>query len=504
MMQQVSQELEDCQVVIFGGTGDLSHNKLLPAFYRLLEQDSLPANFSIVGLGRRNEDQGEYLAAVKESLKEAVDGFQEEIWNRLQDKIYYHKFDLTDKPGYKDLKQKLAAVDKEHGTGGKRMFYLATAPGFFGLIVENLQDCGLVESDYKLWPRLVIEKPFGRDLNSARELNDKITKIFPERNIYRIDHYLGKEMTQNILIIRFANVLFEPIWNNKYVDNVQIVSTETVGVKKRGKYYDRAGALRDMVQNHMLQLLALTAMEPPADMSAEAIRREKVKVLKSLPQFSPEMLEKDVVTGQYTEGTVNGEEVIGYQEEEDIDSDSQTETFMTCKVMPNNLRWSGVPFYIKTGKRLDQKRTEIIVEFKSSFHPSLAADFDLKPDLLRIEIQPEEGVSLQFNAKEPGTEKNVIPVNMNFCQNCRIGINTPEAYEELLTSIMKGDQSMFTHWEEVKYSWKFIDQIARARREADTKVHSYQPGTFGPKAAERLLTRDNRTWWDKEGYYENI
>ncbi|MFW5980814.1 MAG: glucose-6-phosphate dehydrogenase, partial [Halanaerobiaceae bacterium] len=477
------------QIIIFGGTGDLAHRKIFPGLYNLINQNQLPDNFSVFPVGRSYKNNKEY----KEGMYKAVKQYSrfeltEENWQNLADRIYYQRFNFTNESGYKKLKKNLS-------NSGNRIFYLAVAPEYFGLIVEQLYSHNLINSNTGE-ARLVIEKPFGHDLESARKLNKKIRKVFPENNIYRIDHYLGKEMLQNILVIRFANIFFEPIWNNKYIDNIQIISSEKSGVGQRGNYYDRAGALKDMLQNHMMQLLTLTAMEPPGTMETESIRNEKVKILQALMDFQPDNIENYVVRGQYGQGEIDGKKVKGYKEESGIESGSSTETFVALKTYINNLRWDGVPFYIKTGKRLTKKSTEIIVEFKSRPHPAYMKNFpELKSNLLIIRVQPLEGVCFQFNAKQPGTRQNIIPVQMDFCQNCNINANSPEAYERLILDMIKGDPTLFTRWDEVEYSWKFIDKIAGAWDNIETDFPDYKAGTSGPEAADKLLERDGRKWW---------
>ncbi|MFP4661873.1 MAG: glucose-6-phosphate dehydrogenase [Halanaerobiales bacterium] len=481
------------QIVIFGATGDLTHRKLLPAFYNLFQQDQLPEELSILAIGRRDKDSQIY----REEAYEAVSDnsrfdLDEDTWDDFAGNIEYLRFDFREDDGYEKLREKI--IDK-----AQRIFYLAVSPDYFGLIVDKLDENELAHSDYSD-TRVVIEKPFGRNLETARQLNAKINNVFPEKDIYRIDHYLGKEMLQNIMVIRFANSLFEPLWNNKYIDNIQIISNESSGVGERGGYYDDSGALRDMVQNHMMQLLTLTAMEPPVEMDTESIRNEKVKVLKAL-QLEYDNLEQYVVRGQYCAGEVDGEEVPAYRDEERTADDSITETFVALKLFINNLRWGGVPFYIKTGKRLTHKSTEVVVEFKAEAHPAYQSEYaDLLPNILVIRIQPQEGIFFQFNAKKPGTEHNIVPVQMDYCQNCQLGNNSPEAYERLLFDIMRGDSTLFTRWDEVEYSWRFIDKIASRWQEKEADFPNYQAGTAGPEAADKLLADDGRSWWTIEGF----
>lgn len=483
--------------VIFGGTGDLTYRKLIPALYHLQYGKMLPEHFAVVTIGRRDKTTEEYRNELYEAVKK-FSRFQldESEWNTLRERIYYQQMDFTDDQGYPLLKSWLEELDQIHQTMGNRIYYLAVAPEYFGLIVEKLHDHGMANNEDS-WQRVMIEKPFGRDLQSAKYLNQKITSVFKEEHTYRIDHYLGKEMLQNIMVIRFANALFEPIWNNKYIDHIQISSSEIVGVENRGGYYEKAGALRDMVQNHMLQLLTLTAMEPPISLETETIRDEKVKVLRSIQEFTPDLVAKNVVRGQYGEGIVQQKKVVRYREEERVSPISETETFVALKVNINNFRWAGVPFYIRTGKRMPVKSTEVVVQFKPLDHILYFKEYgNLLPNLLVIRIQPEEGVFLQFNAKQPGTKNMIVPVKMDFCQNCQIGSNSPEAYERLLYDVMRGDSTLFTRWDEVEYSWKLVDMIAEAWTTQKIELPNYEAGSWGPKEADELLHRDQRKWWN--------
>jgi glucose-6-phosphate 1-dehydrogenase len=345
------------------------------------------------------------------------------------------------------------------------------------------------------WRRVVIEKPFGRDLKSAQFLNQAITGVFSEKDTYRIDHYLGKEMLQNIMVIRFANALFEPVWNNRFIDNIQISSSETVGVENRGDYYEKSGVLRDMVQNHMLQLLTLTAMEPPVNLETESIRDEKVKVLRSLQYLTPELVRENGVRGQYGPGRIQNKEVPGYREEKRVDPKSFTETFIAMKAQVENFRWSGVPFYIRSGKRMPAKSTEVVVQFKQVPEILFFKEYGImEPNFLVIKVQPQEGVFLSFNAKKPGTSMNIVPVQMDFCQNCLLEHDSPEAYERLLYDVMRGESTLFTRWDEVEYSWRYVDSIAEAWENEKTDFPNYAAGTWGPQKAEELIERDNKKW----------
>lgn len=476
------------ELVIFGGTGDLACHKLIPALYNLHQQGKLPQQLTISAIGRRYNSEREYFHQIRQSVEEFSRlGLEINSWEEFKKKINYLQFDIKKDQGYKNLKMKL-------NSNAYHIFYLAVAPDFFDLIVEKIKKHGLNNNQTQV-ARLVIEKPFGHNLKSARRLNEKIINVFPEKDIFRIDHYLGKEMLQNIMVIRFGNSIFEPLWNNKYIDNIQIISTESNGVGDRAGYYDQAGALKDMVQNHMMQLLTLTAMEPPVNMETKSIRDEKVKILKVL-QLDTGDIKNNVIRGQYGPGEVDGEVVVGYREEEGTSDKSNTESFVAIKLCINNLRWQGVPFYIKTGKRLTHKSTEVIVEFKSGVHPFYNNKKSrINPNILVIRIQPLEGVFFQFNSKEPGTEQEVVPVKMNYCQNCKLESNSPAAYERLLYDIMKGDSTLFTRWDEVEHAWEFIDNINRNWINTLPDFPNYCAGSRGPEAAEHMLKRDGRNWW---------
>jgi glucose-6-phosphate 1-dehydrogenase len=467
-------------LVIFGATGDLTRRKLYPALFNLWREGLLPRNFAIVCVGRRDISPSE----LYRDASDAVHNFsrrrghsQQELDAFLQ-RLSYYQLEFHDQQGYGGLKDYLDQVDGIWHTRGNRVFFLAVAPIFFSIISRQLKDHGMTKN-HDSWQRLVVEKPFGQDLASAISLNRDVRSIFPEENIYRIDHYLGKEMTQNIMVIRFANTFFEPLWNNRYVDHVQISFAETIGVETRGTYYEQAGALRDMMQNHALQILSLIAMEPPVALDTESVRDEKVKVLRSL-----KILEDDVVRGQYE----------GYRQEDHVAPDSQTETFVALKATIDNFRWAGVPFYLRTGKRLPQKYVEIVISFKRLPGVLYFENEDLGPNVLVIRLQPEEGVYLQFNAKRPGTASMIQPVSMDFCQNCHNGLNSPEAYERLLYDVMRGDSTLFTRWDEVEHSWRFVEKIARWWEEGDHPLPVYAPNTWGPPASHALLQADGRSW----------
>ncbi len=487
-----------CVLVIFGGTGDLTHRKLLPAIYNLKHSGKLPDNFAMVSIGRKEISQDEYREQVYKSIKnysrfKAID---EGLWEDIASRLYYRRFAFEDSSGYESLKVFLDSIDRDYGTKGNRIFYLAVAPEYFGSITDELYKQHMIINENS-WQRLIIEKPFGRDLSSAQKLNNKINGVFGEENTYRIDHYLGKEMIQSLMVLRFANSIFEPLWNNKYIDNIQISSSETVGVENRGGYYEHSGALKDMVQNHMLQLLTLTAMEPPVNLNSSSIRDEKIKILRSLEEITPKKIKQDIIRGQYGEGIVNNTKLIGYRQEEKVSPSSNTETFVALKLHVENFRWAGVPFYIRTGKRMKTKSTEIIIQFKSTPKVLYSKEFNnLSPNLLVIGVQPREGITFKFNTKRPGTENLVIPVDMDFCQTCQFESNTPEAYERLIYDVMNGDNTLFTSWKEVEYSWKFVDNISSKWGDNNLVLPNYEAGSFGPKEADELLARDNRHWWN--------
>ncbi|MGD6991245.1 glucose-6-phosphate dehydrogenase [Sutcliffiella horikoshii] len=480
-------------IVIFGATGDLAKRKLYPSIYRLYKNGSISKNFAVVGVARRPLTNEEFRSNVSKSVSSVAngDGNVEEFSSHF----YYHPFDVTSSKSYQQLKGLLGDLDSDYETNGNRIFYLAMAPEFFGTIATNLKSEGLTETDG--WKRLVIEKPFGHNLPSAKDLNAEIRQAFDESEIYRIDHYLGKEMVQNIEVIRFANALFEPLWNNRYISNIQITSSEVLGVEDRGRYYENSGALRDMVQNHMLQMVALLAMEPPIKLNPEEIRSEKVKVLRAMRKIEQDDVEDYFVRGQYGAGIVDGDQVQGYREGNSVDPNSNTETYVAGKLLIDNFRWAGVPIYIRTGKRMSEKSTKIIVQFKDipmNLYYNRGEKVD--PNLLVINIQPEEGITLHLNAKKSGKDVTTTPIKLDYTNNCIDGINTPEAYERLIYDAMRGDMTNFTHWDEVALSWSFIDEISKAWENTRAfDFPNYESGSMGPKQADGLLEKDGFHWW---------
>lgn len=486
-----------CIITIFGGTGDLTHRKLIPALHNLAHEGLLPEEFAIVGVGRKAMNHIEY----RNELMASVEKFSRykvkpKIWERFASRIYYYNLNFDDSDSYTGLKTYLENIDEAIGTKGNRLYYLSVAPSYFETITLNLQKHSMAENK-ESWQRIVIEKPFGRNLETAGYLNRVISNVFPADNIFRIDHYLGKEMLQNLLVIRFGNSMFESIWNSRYLDNIQITSSETVGVENRADYYESSGALKDMLQNHMLQLLALVAMEPPANLDAVSIRNEKVKFLQSLARMDYNMLKNNIVRGQYGEGTLNGKAVPGYRSEPGINPLSNTDTFTALKLMAGNFRWGTMPFYLRTGKRMPEKTTNIILEFKSMPEILYFKEYKgMQPNLLEIRIQPKEGISFSFNAKKPGTENKISNVKMDFCQNCLYENNSPESYERLMADALRNDQTLFTSWEEIEASWSFVDKISDVWQKEAPIFPNYAPGTWGPPPADELLTRNGHHWWN--------
>ncbi|MEC4567947.1 glucose-6-phosphate dehydrogenase [Paenibacillus sp. CMAA1739] len=490
---------------IFGATGDLARRKLFPAIYSLYREGKLAEDFAVIGVARRPRTEEEFrndlYASIQEFSRYKAENDQE--WQAFAEHFEYKSLDINNVDGFHELRQQTEAIEGKFNIPGNRLFYLALAPELFGSVSKSLKEGGMLEG--KGWNRLVIEKPFGYNLESAQELNIEIREVFAEEEIYRIDHYLGKEMVQNIEVIRFANAFFEPLWNNKHIANVQITLSETVGVEERGGYYDHSGALRDMGQNHMLQMLTMIAMEPPSRLLPEDIRDEKVKVLRSLRPFeSTEDVRTNVVRGQYTEGSYRGQQLSGYRQEDKVDPQSNTETYFASRVFVDNFRWAGVPFYIRTGKRLPVKTTEIVVEFKSMpTNVYLGQKHTLEPNLLVIRVNPMEGIYIKINAKKPGSESDIEPLAMDFCQSCMVGINSPEAYERLLMDAIEGDSTYFTRWDEVATAWRFVDRIAKAWQQTPDTLETYAAGSWGPDGAHKLLEQDGFKWWPVSGQDED-
>src|SRR5438876_5426373 len=487
---------QPCTIVIFGATGDLTHRKLIPALYNLAADGHLPPAVTIVGFARREKSDDQFRNELENaSRKFSRQTVRDDIWKTFSQSVFYHQSEFGDPNGYKSLAERLEKIDKERGTRGNRLFYFAAGPDQFETILKHLKAAGLNRAKEGSWARVIIEKPFGTDLKSARELNRIVRHSFSEEQTYRIDHFLGKETAQNILVLRFANAIFAPLWNTHYIDHVQITAAETLGVEGRAGFYERAGALRDMVQNHLLQLLCLVAMEPPMDLSADSIRDEKVKVVRSLRRFAQSDVAANVVRGQYAEGAINGKPVAGYRQEPNVKPDSETETFVALRLFIDDWRWADVPIYMRVGKRLPKSATEISIHFKKA--PAVLFNKDLtEQNVLVIRIQPDEGISLRIHAKVPGASFRIEPVKMDFHYGTSFGKASPEAYERLLLDAMSGDATLFARRDEVEEAWAFIDPIEEAwhAKKDAPELFFYPAGSWGPEAADDLLAGDGRAW----------
>jgi glucose-6-phosphate 1-dehydrogenase len=492
---------EPCAMVIFGASGDLTERKLIPALFYLTRERMLPAGFSVIGCARTpatdesfRQEMGQ---AVKKYLKlsSESDAFVESFGKG----IYYITDDFSDPAAYSQLKTLLDRLDHERGTGGNRLFYLATPPSFFPVIVKHLGAAGLATPKFpeQSWTRIIIEKPFGRDLESARELNRVVNEVFREDQVYRIDHYLGKETVQNLLVFHYANGIFEPFWNRRYIDHVQLSVAEELGVEDRGSYYEEAGLARDMIQNHVLQLLSLVAMEPPATFDATSVRDEKAKVLRALRPLPLDRMDEFCVRGQYGEGWVAGQKVPGYRSEPKVSPTSTTETYAALKLYVDNWRWADVPFYLRSGKRLAKRVSEISIQFRRVPHllfKGIGAD-GIEPNVLSVNVQPNEGISLKFCAKLPGATMQIRPVRMEFRYGESFGAPPPTAYETLLLDCMLGDGTLFNRSDAVELSWELVDPIlAYWRQQGASGLASYQAGSWGPAEADALIERDGRQW----------
>jgi glucose-6-phosphate 1-dehydrogenase len=491
---------DPCAVVLFGATGDLTHRKLMPALYKLAQGGNLPSEYAIVGFARRDWTDDDLRAEFEKSLAKEAGAEFKEVWPQFASHIAFSPGTFDDAGSYAKLKETLEKLDKTHGTRGNRIFYLAVSPEFFPTIIAGLGKAGLIYPGYQdsPWSRVVIEKPFGHDLESARALNREVADVLDERQVYRIDHYLGKETVQNILAFRFGNSIFEPIWDRSNVHSVQLTVAEEVGMAGgRGSYYDTAGTIRDMVQNHMMQLLCFVAMEPPVDLSADGVRNEKLKVLQALPQWGPKDVYKNVVRARYTAGSMHGEDVPGYLQEKGVKPDSTTDTYLAIRLELNNWRWAGVPFYLRTGKRLPKRATEIAIQFRRP--PTELFNFEsdghIGANQLVLRIQPNEGISLAFEAKIPGSRSRLQEVRMDFRYGTAFAAPPPEAYERLLLDVMLGDPTLFTRTDEVESAWRFISQILDAWKEPDAPAPvEYPAGSWGPAEADELIGRDGFRW----------
>ncbi|ADE55217.1 glucose-6-phosphate dehydrogenase [Coraliomargarita akajimensis] len=487
-------------MVIFGASGDLTARKLVPAIFNLGVDNLLPGDFHLIGYGRKPIEDEAFRSIMDEAINEfSRRPLNEEIWGRVRSTMTYHAGGYDESAAFVSLAQKIDAIEAELGREVQRLFYISTPPSVFEPIIANLGSSGLARAHFgtKLASKVIIEKPFGRDLESARELNASINGVFDESQVYRIDHYLGKETVQDLLVQRFANSIFEPLWNREYVDNVQITVAESLGVGTRGGYYDTSGALRDMIQNHTMQLVALTAMEPPVSLDPESIRDEKVKVLKAIQPLELKPVGGDVVRARYTGGLVNGEAVPAYLDAEGIPADSTTETYAALRLSINNWRWKGVPFYIRSGKRMARRASEIAIQFKRppGILFSEGSKFDVAANTMVIRIQPDEGVTLVMNSKVPGLETRTQPVKMHFRYSTTFGSNTPEAYERLILDAMIGDSTLFIRGDETEASWKLVTPILEYWKECGAQgLEEYAAGSWGPLASEQMLWEKSHQW----------
>jgi glucose-6-phosphate 1-dehydrogenase len=485
-------------MVLFGATGDLSHRKVFPALAQLWRTNLLPADWALVAVGRRPYDDASFREDVAASLHANCRiQLDPEMEGQFLERIAYHKGDFADDATYDTLAAKLEDMHVEHDMASNLLFYLATQPSAFPQIVAQVGRCGL---DHEVhgggWRRIIVEKPFGRDFDSAKKLNREMLRVFRESQVYRIDHYLGKETVRNLMVFRFGNGIFEPLWNRRYVDHVQITVAESIGVEDRGAFYEETGAARDVLQNHLLQLLTLVAMEPPATFEADALRDEKLKTLRSIRPPTYQDVAREVVRGQYDKGWVGGQPVKGFREENEVDAESETETFIAARFDIDDWRWSGVPFYLRTGKRLAKRATEIAIQFRDVPH-RLFADTatDPQPNLLAMRIQPDEGMLLRFNSKVPGLGLEIRPVTMDFTYGAAFSSDTPDAYETLILDSMLGDQSLFTRADEVEAAWALVSPMHQAWLDMPApEFPNYAAGTWGPEAADALIERDSRRW----------
>ena len=498
--QRLQAPVGNCAIVIFGASGDLTARKLMSALFNLARRNQLPAGFAVVGVARTRMNDETF----RQRMQQAVSEFGGEavagpVWDGFAQNFFYISEDFADLQGRSAVAARLADIDRQRGIPGNRLFYLATPPSAYIGIIRSLAERGLAgpKAPPQGWKRIIVEKPFGRDLDSARALDQEVLRVFSEEQVFRIDHYLGKEIVQNVLVFRFGNGIFEPIWNRRYIDHVQITAAEELGVEGRGAYYEEAGVVRDMIQNHMLQLLCLVAMESPVVFDAEAVRNEKVKVLRALrPLLSPNDVEQFAARGQYGPGSVGGAGVVGYREEPGVSPASQTETYAAVKFLIDNWRWADVPFYVRSGKRLPKRVTEIAIQFRRAPHLLFGrspAD-RIEANVLALRIQPDEGISLKFVAKSPAQGLHVRPVDMDFRYGAAFGVEPPSAYETLLLECLRGDPMLFARGEWVERAWAYVMPIIETWAAAPSDFPNYEAGSWGPQEADLLLARDGRVW----------
>jgi glucose-6-phosphate 1-dehydrogenase len=489
------QRVPECAVVIFGANGDLTKRKLMPALYRLAYDRRLSAGFAVVGISRSPMTDEQFREKMLDSVKKFSEDteIQDDVWRAFAAGLYYVAGDIADPALYQNVAAKLKQVEAERQTGGNVLFYLSTQPSQYAPAALGLESAGLGKGNG--WRRLVVEKPFGHDMESARELSDKLHQVFAEAEVYRIDHYLGKETVQNILAFRFGNGIFEPLWNRRYINHVQITAAESIGVEGRGAYYQEAGALADMIQNHLLQVMATIAMEPSSSFNANSVRDERSKLLRSIRPMKPDEIRQNAVAGQYGPAKVGGKDLPGFRQEEGVDPQSQTDTYAAATFYVENWRWARVPFYVRTGKRMPKRVTEITIQFNAA--PLAIFDGecpDSSPDMLLVRIQPDEGISLKFLSKRPGSGMKLRPVSMDFNYGSSFGERSPSAYETLLLDAIMGDPTLYTRQDMVEASWRVVEPIQNSWRETRYYFPNYAAGTWGPAAADEMLARNGHVW----------
>ncbi len=488
-----------CAIVIFGASGDLSKRKLLPSLYRLFYERRISQNFAVIGSSRTPMSDDQFREKMRESVSKFLEDapFDEDVWKSFAQTLFYVPGDINKPESYEDLREKLNGVEISHQTAGNVLFYLSTQPSYYAEAVLALGEHKLNQGNG--WRRVIIEKPFGHDLQSARKLNEEIHKVFDESEVYRIDHYLGKETVQNILAFRFGNSMFEPLWNRSYVDHVQITAAESIGVEGRGGYYQEAGALRDMIQNHLSQVMATVAMEPPSLFDASNVRDERAKLLRAVRVVKPDQVSQYAVAGQYGPAVVGGQSLPGFRQEPSVSPDAQTDTYAAVTFLIDNWRWAGVPFYIRSGKRLPKRVTDIAIQFKAPplglfTQETKTGPREVRPNLLVVRIQPEEGISLRFLSKSPGSGMRVRPVSMDFNYGSSFGERTPTAYETLLVDAMVGDATLYTRQDMVDASWQIVQPILDVWAHTKFDFPNYPAGSWGPKASDEMLARQGHVW----------